>query len=67
MEAYVGAPETYDAIRITGTPPLSMRITGIHGDVATAALVVNAIPKVLDADPGLRTMRDLELPSLFPG
>lgn len=67
MEAYVGAPETYDAIRITGTPPLSMRVTGIHGDVATAALVVNAIPKVLDADPGLRTMRDLELPSLFPG
>lgn len=67
MEAYVGAPETYDAIRIIGTPPLSMRISGIHGDIATAALVVNAIPKVLDADPGLRTMRDLELPSLFPG
>jgi 4-hydroxy-tetrahydrodipicolinate reductase len=67
MEAYVGAPETYDAIRISGTPPLSVRIDGIHGDVATAALVVNAIPRVLDADPGLRTMRDLELPSLFPG
>jgi 4-hydroxy-tetrahydrodipicolinate reductase len=40
---------------------------GIHGDVATTALVVNSIPKVLAAAPGLRTMRDLALPSFFPG
>ena len=36
---------------------------GIHGDIATAAMVVNSIPKVLDAAPGLRTMADLPLPS----
>ncbi|MEZ5317969.1 MAG: hypothetical protein R2752_11265 [Vicinamibacterales bacterium] len=68
MEAYLGAPESYDAVELAGTPPLSMRIDGgIHGDIATASMVVNSIPKVLNADPGLRTMRDLALPSYFPG
>jgi hypothetical protein len=68
MEAYLGAPESYDAIEIEGMPSLSMKIAGgIHGDVATASIVVNSIPKVLDAPPGLHTMRDLGLPSFFPG
>jgi 2,4-diaminopentanoate dehydrogenase len=68
MEAYLGAPESYDAIRIVGTPPLSLKFAGgVHGDVATAAMVVNAMPKVLEAPPGLRTMRDMVLPSIFPG
>jgi 4-hydroxy-tetrahydrodipicolinate reductase len=40
---------------------------GIHGDVATASIVVNSIPKVITAPPGLHTMRDLPLPSFFPG
>jgi 4-hydroxy-tetrahydrodipicolinate reductase len=45
-----------------------MRVAGgIHGDVATASIVVNSIPKVLTAAPGLHTMRDLPLPSFFPG
>jgi 4-hydroxy-tetrahydrodipicolinate reductase len=42
-------------------------VGGIHGDVATASIVVNSIPKVLQATPGLHTMRDLALPSFFPG
>ena len=36
---------------------------GVHGDIATAAITVNSIPKVLQAAPGLRTMRDMALPS----
>ena len=68
MEAYLGAPESYDAIQIEGTPSLAMRIPGgIHGDIATASMVVNSIPKVLAAPPGLHTMRDMPLPSFFPG
>jgi hypothetical protein len=68
MEAYLGAPESYDAIQIDGTPSLSIRIPGgIHGDIATASMVVNSIPRVLAAPPGLHTMRDLPLPSFFPG
>ena len=68
MEAYLGAPEPFDEVRITGVPNLTMRIPGgVHGDIATASLVVNSIPKVLSAPPGLQTMRDLALPSYYPG
>jgi hypothetical protein len=68
MEAYLGAPESFDAVRIAGNPPLSMQIVGgVHGDVATAAIVVNSIPKVIQAAPGLRTMRDMVLPGYFGG
>ena len=68
MEAYLGAPESYDAIEIDGSPRLSVRIAGgVHGDTATAAIVVNSIPKVLQARPGLQTMLDMPLPSFFPG
>ena len=64
MEAYLGAPESYDAVRISGSPALSMKIAGgIPGDIATAAIAVNSIAKVLRAPPGLRTMRDMVLPS----
>jgi 4-hydroxy-tetrahydrodipicolinate reductase len=68
MEAYLGAPETYDQVDIEGSPKLSAKFDGgIHGDVATASITVNSIPKVIDAAPGLHTMRDLPLPSFFPG
>jgi 2,4-diaminopentanoate dehydrogenase len=68
MEAYLGAPETYDSIEIDGSPRISMKIAGgVHGDTATAAIVVNSIPKVLEAQPGLHTMLDMPLPSFFPG
>jgi len=68
MEAYLGSPETYDSVDIEGSPNLSLRVNGgIHGDVATASIVVNSIPRVLEASPGLHTMRDLPLPSFFPG
>jgi 4-hydroxy-tetrahydrodipicolinate reductase len=68
MEAYLGAPESYDAVRIEGNPPLHMKILGgVHGDVATASIAVNSIPKVIAAAPGLRTMRDMALPSWYGG
>jgi hypothetical protein len=68
LEAYLGAPDSYDSIEIEGSPRISQKISGgIHGDVATASIVVNSIPRVLDAAPGLQTMRTLALPSFFPG
>ena len=68
MEAYLGAPESYDAVRVTGSPPIYSRIEGgVHGDVATASITVNSIPAVLAAKPGLHTMRSLRLPSYFGG
>jgi 2,4-diaminopentanoate dehydrogenase len=68
MEAYLGAPEPYDEIRVRGVPNLMLRIPGgVPGDIATAAIVVNSIPRVLGSRPGLRTMKDLPLPSYFSG
>jgi 4-hydroxy-tetrahydrodipicolinate reductase len=68
MEAYLGAPESYDSVDVEGSPRIAMKIAGgIHGDVATASIVVNSIWPVLNASPGLHTMRDLPLPSFFPG
>ena len=68
MEAYLGAPESFDAVRIEGSPALSMKIAGgVHGDIATASIVVNSIPKVLQSPPGLQTMRTLPIPSFFGG
>ena len=64
MEAYLGAPESYDAVTIEGNPRIQQKISGgVHGDVATASITVNSIPKVLQSPPGLRTMRDMILPS----
>jgi 4-hydroxy-tetrahydrodipicolinate reductase len=68
MEAYLGAPESYDSVEITGSPALKMKIAGgVHGDIATASIVVNSLPKILEAPPGLHTMRDMALPSFFGG
>jgi 4-hydroxy-tetrahydrodipicolinate reductase len=68
MEAYLGAPESFDAVAITGSPALKMKIAGgVHGDIATASIVVNSLPKIVDAAPGLHTMRDLPIPSFYGG
>jgi 2,4-diaminopentanoate dehydrogenase len=68
MEAYLGAPESYDSVVIEGVPRIEQKISGgVHGDIATASITVNSIPKVISAQPGLRTMRDMALPSWFGG
>jgi 2,4-diaminopentanoate dehydrogenase len=68
IEAYLGAPESYDMAIIEGNPRLVVTFPGgIPGDIATASIVVNSIPKVLAAPPGLHTMRSLPLPSYYPG
>ena len=68
LEAYLGAPESYDSVLIDGSPRLHSRIDGgVHGDIATASMAVNAIPAVITAAPGFRTMRDMRLPSFFNG
>jgi 4-hydroxy-tetrahydrodipicolinate reductase len=68
LDAYLGAPESFDSVLIDGSPRLYSKVQGgIHGDIATASMTVNSIPHVITAAPGLRTMRDMPLPSFFPG
>jgi 2,4-diaminopentanoate dehydrogenase len=66
LEAYLGAPESYDSVLIEGSPRIYSKVAGgVHGDIATASMTVNSIPAVLAAAPGFRTMRDLRLPSYY--
>ncbi len=68
MEAYLGAAEPYDEVKVQGVPSLTLRIPGgVPGDLATASIVVNSIPRVLSARPGLHTMKDLPVPSYYAG
>jgi hypothetical protein len=63
LKMYIGAQNPHDAVRIVGTPELSLRIEGgIAGDQATAAILVNSIPMVIAAAPGLVTVKDLPAP-----
>jgi len=62
LKMYVGAGTSIDTIELQGVPNLSLTVPGgMHGDVATAAIAVNAIPVLLDANAGLRTSRDLPM------
>ena len=66
--ARIGAPESFDEVNIEGDPSLHSRIEGgIPGDVATASVIVNAIPRVIAAPPGLLTMKDLPPAYCWPG
>ena len=64
FEASVGAPESYDAVHITGIPNMQVTIKGgVHGDIATAAIAVNSVHRVVEAAPGLLSVKDLPVVS----
>ena len=68
LRAAVGEPDPRDQVLIEGMPDLDLTIAGgIHGDIATAAIVVNAIPVAMRAAPGLRTMADVEPVTYYSG
>ncbi len=68
LQMYVGADEPHDSVEVTGDPPLSMRIEGgIFGDTATIGALINTVPKIVNAQPGLRTMMELPVPYAFGG
>jgi len=62
LQMYVGAQKPADTVELKGEPNLTLTIPGgTHGDIATAAVAVNAIPQILAAPSGLKTVRDLPL------
>ena len=62
----MGAESPRDHVIVVGTPGIDMTIAGgIAGDQATAAVLVNAIPKLLASRPGLVSMKDLALVHRF--
>ncbi|MAB91345.1 MAG: dihydrodipicolinate reductase [Planctomycetes bacterium] len=60
LKMYVGAKEPGDRVELAGDPPIKVQVEGGYmGDVATCAIALNAVPAVLRAAPGFRTMLDL--------
>jgi hypothetical protein len=66
FRAAIGEPDPEDTVEITGTPCIRSTVKGgVNGDVATCAITLNAIPRLLAAGPGLHTMTDVPLVSYF--
>jgi hypothetical protein len=62
LQMYVGASDPQDSVDIDGDPPVRMQVPGgFQGDQATAAIVVNTVPQVVRANPGLASMHDIGL------
>jgi 2,4-diaminopentanoate dehydrogenase len=64
FSAYIGAKEEFDQVDVDGVPKVCFKSNPcVNGDSGTIALLINMIPKILLAPPGLLTMKDLPLPS----
>ena len=62
FQAAIGQAKPFDRVRIKGVPDLEVLFPGgVHGDIATAAVILNAIPAIRRAPAGLLTMADLSL------
>jgi len=63
LQMYLDAEDPHDAVVLEGTPPIHLRIeNGTAGDFATVATLINAIPRVVAAPPGLLTAEQLPIP-----
>ncbi|MCC6671225.1 MAG: dihydrodipicolinate reductase [Planctomycetes bacterium] len=66
LSMYVGAPDPRDEVHLAGEPSLKLVFEGgVPGDQATAAILVNTIPQVVAAPPGLKTILDIAPPRLL--
>lgn len=60
--------QTGDYVQIKGNPPVNMVNTPeIEGGIGTAAMIMNTIPHVINARPGLKTMIDIPVPRAIMG
>ena len=68
IEPELEGTHTGDYIVLKGSPAVSMAINPeVDGGVGTIAMIVNMIPHVINARPGLRTMLDLPVPRAIMG
>ena len=67
LRMYMAAPAPRDEVRLDGVPPMRVVIPGAtRGDLATAAMLVNCVPRIVEAEPGLRTMLSIAPPRAIP-
>ena len=61
-------PPFWVEVTITGKPVVKMRCDLIHEDGwTTSTMLINMIPRVINARPGLVSMKDLQIPSAIMG
>ncbi|MEM8550633.1 MAG: hypothetical protein AAGF10_07565 [Verrucomicrobiota bacterium] len=66
LKMYQGAKDPHDTIRLNSEPPIEATIKqGVAGDLATVAALINAIPRLLQAKPGVRLMSELSVPRCY--
>ena len=64
LQMYLDAPLPHDAIVIKGRPELNLVLNGgVAGDDATVAALINIVPRLLAAAPGVRLMTELAVPA----
>jgi 4-hydroxy-tetrahydrodipicolinate reductase len=62
FQAAIAQAEPHDRVLIDGDPPVDLVIRGgVHGDVATSAIVLNALRPLLASAPGLHTMATIPM------
>lgn len=60
--AAIGQADPHDRVVLESEPPIDMTIRGgVHGDVATVAITLNAVGPLRAASPGLHTMATVPL------
>lgn len=59
--------EPVDSLHVDGTPPIDLTLRpGLDALLATSAHIVNSIPSVVAAHPGLRTVTEIAPPTAWP-
>jgi 4-hydroxy-tetrahydrodipicolinate reductase len=67
LQISAGAKNPHDSVTIHGIPELKVNISdGTSGGLATAAALVNAVPQVVNAQPGLAMMGNQVFPRYSP-
>ena len=66
--AAIGQADPHDSVTIDGDPPIDLVLRGgVHGDVATSAILLNSIDALRAAEPGLHTMATVRPPRCHAG
>lgn len=66
FQAAIAQANPHDRVQLESEPPLDLVFQGgVHGDVATSAIVLNAIAPLLSARPGLHTMATIPTVACF--
>ena len=63
LKMYLDAPGPRDVIAVRGRPELNVTVNGgVAGDDATIAALINVVPRLIAAPPGLRLLHELAAP-----